>query len=182
MPPTDCDRPTLSTLDFIPYISDDGQLPIEFSGKVGIYAIFDEQQTLHFVGYSRNVFLSLKQHLIRCPMQCYWVKVTTIDRPSRTILEDIQNAWIEENGVVPIGNGDAKDTWTQPIDAKAQMTDEEHDALARVAGNTEQIKLLKSVARRVEAGINAQLTDRGLAEAIRFDPKMKEQGLLNVKP
>ncbi|MEB3210005.1 MAG: GIY-YIG nuclease family protein [Leptolyngbyaceae bacterium] len=182
MPLTDTDRPTLSNLTFIPYINDEGNLPVDYAGKVGIYAIFDESQTLQFVGYSRNVLLSLKQHLIRRPAQCHWVKITTIDRPSRTLLEEIQNGWIEENGTAPVGNSTDQDIWTQPIDAKAQMTEDEHQSLEQTTIDVERTTLLKSIARRVEADINAQLGDRGLAEAIRFDPKMKEQGLLNVKP
>ena len=182
MPLTDANQPTLAHLNFVPYINDAGQLPMQFSGKVGIYAIFDGQQTLQFVGYSRNVMLSLKQHLIRCPSQCYWVKVTTIDRPSRSVLEDIQQAWVAENGTMPAGNGEMKEVWTQPIDAKVQMTPEEQESLDNAAGDLERTKRLKSIARRVEADINAQLASRGLVDSIRFDPKMKEQGLLNVKP
>ena len=182
MPLIDADHPTLNHLEFVPYINDAGQLPMQFSGKVGIYAIFDQQHTLQFVGYSRNVLLSLKQHLIRCPAQCHWVKVTTIDRPSRSLLEDIQQAWLTENGATPVGNGEMKETWTQPIDAKVQMTSEEQESLAKASGDLERTKRLKSIARRVEADINAQLASRGLADSIRFDPKMKEQGLLNVKP
>ncbi|MEO1520841.1 MAG: GIY-YIG nuclease family protein, partial [Cyanobacteria bacterium J06633_2] len=67
-------------------------------------------------------------------------------------------------------------------DAKAQMTADEHAALEHAVGDLERTKQLKSIARRVEADIHSQLTHRGLAEGIRFDPKMKEQGLLNVKP
>jgi hypothetical protein len=182
MPLTDTDHPTLSSLPFIPYISDDGALPGEYDQKVGIYAIFDDSQTLQFVGYSRNVMLSLKQHLIRCPSNCHWVKVTTIDRPSRTLLEDIQAAWIDENGTVPPGNDTDAPQWTQPIDAKAQMTEAERQSLEHAASDIEHTKQLKAIARRVEAEINAQLAARGLTDAIRFDPKIKEQGLLNVKP
>ncbi|MEL6221216.1 MAG: GIY-YIG nuclease family protein [Cyanobacteria bacterium J06627_8] len=182
MSSTNSDRPSLSTLTFIPYISAEGTLPTDVEGKVGIYAIFDESQTLQFVGYSRNVLLSLKQHLIRCPTSCHWVKITTIDRPSRTILEEIQTAWMNENGMMPPGNSTEHERWTQPIDAKAQMTADEHAALEHAVGDLERTKQLKSIARRVEADIHSQLTHRGLAEGIRFDPKMKEQGLLNVKP
>lgn len=85
---------SLSSLEYIPYIDDSGQLPEQFQGKIGVYAIFNQAKGLQFVGYSRDVYLSLKQHLVRQPEHCYWVKVQTIERPSRTILENIEKAWI----------------------------------------------------------------------------------------
>lgn len=170
----------LPTLPFTPYINADGQLPQ--INAIGIYAIFDKEKALQYVGYSRDVTLSLKQHLIRCPQQCHWVKIHTIDRPKRTTLEEIQTAWQQENGEVPPGNREGNTIWTQPVDAKNQMTDDEKAIYANAAGELEQIKTLKRVARRVEGAIAAQLESRGLKEQIRFDPKLKEQGLLGVKP
>ncbi|MEO0407562.1 MAG: GIY-YIG nuclease family protein, partial [Cyanobacteria bacterium P01_A01_bin.135] len=80
------------------------------------------------------------------------------------------------------GNQESEATWTQPVDAKAQMTDDEKATYASAAGELEKTKTLKRVARRVEGAIAAQLEARGLQEQIRFDPKLKEQGLLGVKP
>ncbi|MBN3942723.1 MAG: GIY-YIG nuclease family protein [Nostoc sp.] len=174
---------SLATLEYIPYIDDRGQLPEQFQGKIGVYAIFDQEKVLQFVGYSRDVYLSLKQHLVRQPQQCYWVKVQTIERPSRTILENTENAWIAENGSVPWGNGDNKEKWTHPIDVKVVMTDEEQANYQNPANDElAQIKVLKNVARRVEAEISTQLLEvRGLQMQIRFNPKLKEEGLLDLK-
>lgn len=172
------DIPALASLDFVPYLNSEGQLPEQFQGKVGVYAVFDQAKTLQFVGFSRDVSLSLKQHLVRQIDRCYWVKVKTVDRPSRSVLEEIRAAWIEENGSA-LGD----DTlWTQPIQVKALMTPEEqanyqnpiHDEVA-------QGKVLKNVARRVEADILAQLKERGVQSEIRFNPKIKEEGLLDLK-
>lgn len=174
--------PSLSSLESISYIDAKGLLPEQFAGKVGLYAIFDEAQTLQFVGYSRDIVLSLKQHLVRCPHQCIWLKVNTVERPNRTLLEQIKTHWIEEQGTMPPGNDQQEDQWTQPIDAKALMTAEEKGAIATVHTDFERSKLLKKVARRIEADILATLESRGLRTPLRFDPKMKEQGLLNIKP
>ncbi len=73
----------LEELSFIPYIDDEGLLPSQLTKSVGVYAIFDADKTLQYVGYSRDVAMSLKQHLVRCPAQCYWVKVKTIEQPRR---------------------------------------------------------------------------------------------------
>ncbi len=173
---------SLSSLEYIPYIDDSGQLPEQFQGKIGVYAIFNQAKGLEFVGYSRDVYLSLRQHLVRQPEHCYWVKVQTIERPSRAILENIEKAWIEENGNVPVGNGENKDKWTQPIDAKVVMTAEEKTSYeSPVNDEIAQMKIVKNVARRVEAEILKVLEVRGLQMQIRFNPKLKEEGLLDLK-
>lgn len=169
--------PTLADLAFIPYIDENGQLPEQFQGKVGIYAIFDQSQTLKFVGFSRDVFLSLRQHLVRCFSECYWIKVQTFDRPNRTLLETIRTAWIEENSL----SIDNEAKWTEPIQVKSLMTDEERSTYENALDEFTQGKALKNVARRIEAEIMAQLKARNVQTEIRFNPKLKEEGLLDLK-
>jgi hypothetical protein len=171
---------SLSELEFLPYVTPEGQVTDRFDGKVGLYAIFDQGRSLQYIGYSRDVSLSLRQHLVRCPDQCYWLKVTTVDRPSRTILEEMQQQWVTENGTLPEGNGDKATLWNQPIDAKVRMTEAEQTDYG-AADDLGKIKTLKKVARRVEADILAQLQGRGVTEEFRFDPKLKEEGLLGLK-
>jgi len=172
--------PTLSSLDYIPYLDETGQISDQFEGKVGVYAIFSQEQLLELIGYSRDVALSLKQHLVRRPDRCYWLKVKTIDRPSRIVLEEIRDAWIAENGVIPVGNAAAADLWNQPIDAKTRMTPAEQ-TVDESSDEPGKIKAVKQVARRVEAEVMQELKARGVKLPIRFDPKAKEEGLLNLK-
>jgi hypothetical protein len=172
--------PSLEGLEFLPYIDRGGELPQQLQNQIGIYAIFDRERGLQFVGYSRDIYLSLKQHLVRQPELCYWVKATTIDRPNRTFLESVQSSWIAENGSVPVGNGVANSTWIDPISTNNAMTAAESASFEDLDG-VAQIKLLKQVARRVEATILTQLQARGVQTEIRFNPKLKEQGLLDLK-
>lgn len=172
--------PSLKDLDYIPYLDDTGNLPEEFQGKIGIYAIFSQDKTLQIVNYSRDIYLSLKQHVVRQPQSCYWLKVETIERPNRTRLETIRDAWIEENGMKPVGNAADVMIWNDPIDAKLSMTDEEHLSYEK-GDEMMRIKLLKQVARRVEAKILEALKSRGVQTEIRFNPKLKESGLLDLK-
>lgn len=180
------DRPeisSLASLESFSYLDDSGTLSeVPFQGKVGVYAIFDRDRVLQFIGYSRDIYLSLKQHLIRQPHNCYWIKFETISRPSRTILETIKEAWIAENGSTPPGNDADEAKWTQPIDVRPLMTDEERTAYDNAAGEElAQMKLLKKVSRRVEADILEQLKSRGVQMELRFNPKLKETGLLDLK-
>jgi len=178
MPP---EPASLANLDYLPYLHE-GYLPKQFEGKVGAYAIFDQAQTLQFVGYSRDIYLSLKQHLVRQPQRCYWLKVQTIDRPSRTALEKIQDAWITENGSTPPGNAAEQTRWEQAIDVKAAMTLEERSEYTNPENDPQtQHKILKNAARRIEAEILAELESRQVQEVIRFNPKLKDSGLLDLK-
>jgi hypothetical protein len=174
--------PTLADLEFLPYINDSGQLPEELQSNVGVYAIFNQAKTLQFIGLSRDVFVSLKQHLVRRPSQCYWVKVKTIDRPSRAVLEEIRNSWIEQNGSIPVGNDADEAKWSHAIQVKELMTFEEQKNYTNPMNDEiTQTKILKNIARRVEAEILAQLKERGVQTEIRFNPKLKEEGLLDLK-
>ncbi|MBW4659378.1 MAG: GIY-YIG nuclease family protein [Drouetiella hepatica Uher 2000/2452] len=169
----------LAELDYIVYLDAEGQMTDQFDGKVGVYAIFDQEKILQMIGYSRDVGFSLKQHLVRQPQSCYWMKVQTIDRPSRTLLEEMRAAWIAENGSVPVGNAAGEAMWNQAIDAKLTMTAEEL-AIYEASDDPGKIKTLKKVARRVEEEVLAKLDARGVKMPIRFDPKLKEKGLLNL--
>lgn len=172
--------PSLADIEYISYLDETGNLPEQLQGKIGVYAIFDEDKTLQFINYSRDIYLSLKQHLVRKPQSCYWIKVQTIDRPNRTQLETIRSAWIDENGAIPPGNSSDEAVWNQPIDAKLTMTNEEKETYEKGDGLT-QVKVLKQVARRVEAQILETLKSRGVQTEIRFNPKLKENGLLDLK-
>ena len=169
----------LSSLEYIPYLNGSGYIAKELQKKIGVYAIFDSDKVLQFVGYSRDIYLSLKQHLVRQPQGCRWLKVQTITRPSRAILEGIRQAWIEENGTIPPGNGADEAKWNQPINAKRAMTEAEKQEYQK-SEELAQIKLLKKVARRVEAEIKEQLKAHGVQMDIRFNPKIKEKGLLDL--
>lgn len=172
--------PSLAELDFLPFINLDGEISPEYAQKIGIYAIYDENQTLCYVGYSRDIQKSLQQHLIRRPQQCHWLKIFTCDRPSRTLLEEIRTAWLAENASTPIGNATEETLWTQPIDVRASLSQEEMMAIA-TTDDIGQSKLLKDHARRIEDDIKTILKKRGLTTDFRFQPKLKEQGLLDLK-
>ncbi len=170
----------LQDLEFIAYLDKNGMIPEEFDKKIGVYAIFNQDKQLEFVGYSRNIYLSLKQNLVRQPELCYWIKAQTITHPNRTILEEIRQAWIEESNTVSSGKEIDEAKWSDPINAKISMTAEEKEEYQNTS-ELDQIKLLKNIARRVEGEIKEKLKSRGVEMDLRFNPKLKEQGLLDLK-
>ena len=177
---TETQLPSLTTLDYLPYLNEQGIISENFRKKIGVYAIFDQNKQLKFMGYSRDIYASLKQHLVRQPNQCYWLKIEIITRPSRTVLEEIKTNWTQENGDLSISNKENQALWTQPIDAKTSMTNEEKETYDN-SDELTKIKLLKKVSRRVQADIEETLNQRGNQMEIRFNPKLKEQGLLDLK-
>ena len=174
--------PTLASLEYYAYIDDCGEVIADFEGKIGVYAIFNGNKVLEFIGYSRDIYLSLKQHLVRQPQNCYWVKVQTIERPNRTILESIESAWMIEDGATSIMKSLCKQKWTNAIDVRDLMTAEEkNDYEYKAVDELGKSKVLKNVARRAEKEILAILEARGVKTQIRFNPKLKEVGLLDLK-
>ncbi|NJK28407.1 MAG: GIY-YIG nuclease family protein [Coleofasciculaceae cyanobacterium SM2_3_26] len=173
--------PALAELTAVPYLNEAGDIPTEFQGSIGVYAICDRDRALQYVGYSRDISLSLKQHLVRVPHLCYWVKAWAIARPDRTVLEATKTAWIEEYGTMPPGNGADEALWTQPIDVGDRMTAEEREGLARQPDELGRSQFLKQVSRRVEQALKDAVEARGASITLRFNPKYKEKGLLDLK-
>lgn len=171
---------TLREIDFLPYLNTNGEIDADLEKKIGVYAIFDQEKTLQLVAYSRDIYTSLKQHLARQPHACYWLKIKTIDRPRRSTLETIQQAWLEENGTIPPGNSHQQSAWCDAIDATLTMSETEKQEYVE-ADELGKTKLLKNIARRLEADIKAQLNARGVTMEMRFNPKLKEQGRLDLK-
>ena len=172
------DAPMLADLPLRPYLDTDGCLPVSLQRQIGIYAIFDHDQTLRYIGYSRDVYQSLKQHLVRQPGACWWYKLLTIERPSRSTLASLKQVWMTEQAFTISAEEEA--AWGDAIDAKQTMTAAEKTEYAGLS-ELEQPKYLKKIARRLEAKILEALQTRGVKMELRFNPKLKETGLLDLK-
>lgn len=180
----------LGALTLQPYLSVAGLLPPALEQVIGVYAIRDNlrlvtdprEQVVRYIGYSRDVAQSLKLHLVRQPAACGWVQVLPISRPSRAVLEAQRQAWFEELGYVPDGNQQEPSAWEVPIDIKADLSEAEQAALADPQlDDLQRTKRLKQAVRDREAALVAYLAQRNCQLELRFNPKLKEQGLLDLK-
>ena len=74
----------------------------------------------------KQVYQSMRLHFARRPLQCHYVKVMHVTRPSRAVLEGTRDQWISEYGSVPIGNdnGEMQNVWENALDCKPLMTGE----------------------------------------------------------
>ncbi|CAM9186300.1 unnamed protein product [Hapterophycus canaliculatus] len=150
--------------------------------KASVYAVYDESKTMRYIGVSRGIQQSLRLCLARRPEETYYFKVQHIARPSRSLLEIVKDSWIEENGSTPAGNVDAASqaVWENSMDVIPLMTEEDKALLATFKEKGKDEMGIKKIARRFEDEIFEALEKRGVTEPLRFDPKLKGKGLLDV--
>lgn len=175
----------LNDLQYVPYLTEDGKFTdcTQAGAKATVYAIFDDDKVLQYIGISRQILQSMRLHFARMPRQCGFVKLQHINRPSRAMLEAVRDSWIAENGGPVPGNdnGALQNQWENPLDCKPLMTDAEREAWENAAPGPPKGKALKQVARRIENDLEEGFLARNCTENLRFDPKLKEQGLLDLK-
>lgn len=94
--------PNLAQLPLQPFLTPAGELDNSTEKQIGVYAIFDQAQSLQYVGYSRNIAVSLLQHLVRQPQLCHWFTVYYIDRPDRQRLTQIRDHWLAAQAELPL--------------------------------------------------------------------------------
>jgi len=172
--------PDLAQLPLQPFLTAAGAVDASTEKRIGVYAIFDQGQSLQYVGYSRNIAVSLLQHLVRQPDHCHWFAVYYLDRPDRQLLTQIQDHWLGSQPALPPGNDQQQSVWCESLNVMDHLTPEEATAIAHCDAS-EKPQLLKTIARRLEGEQLAKLKARGVTQPIRFDPKLKEKGRLDVK-
>ncbi|KAL3138746.1 hypothetical protein ABBQ32_005591 [Trebouxia sp. C0010 RCD-2024] len=74
----------------------------------GVYAVYDKDGTLQYIGLSRKVTVSIANHKQDLPDYTHSVKVATVANPTKENLTAAWKQWVESavqaNGAVPPGN------------------------------------------------------------------------------
>jgi len=118
----------------------------------GVYAVLNGDRQPQYIGYSRNVALSLRGHLTQFgSVTCALVRVHSFKFPKRDEMEALQNAWIAELGATPPGNVDDSGLWANTIGAAAIAA---MSAAERQAYDEKKLKLRKAMA---EADLSQEL-------------------------
>lgn len=181
--------PTLASLPLHPYIDPDtGLIPYpDPSAKTGVYAIYGAADRVVYLGKSRDIHNTLRMHLGRRPVDCVAYRALGLPRPSRAAFDTILAAWAAELGAPPPGNdgGDEQARWEKPVDVRwagsgVVLTAAEREALDGCVLAADAGKVLKKVCRRVQGEVEAVLRARGCKEPMKWAPKLKEKGLLDV--
>ncbi|KAJ8600362.1 hypothetical protein CTAYLR_000693 [Chrysophaeum taylorii] len=178
------DVPALDSLPFIEVIQDGcvATLGATPRTRASVYAIYDAEKRLAHVGKSRDARQSLRIVLARQPDLCHFVRVYHVEKPSRTFLDVVVAAWAASQ---PLGNDGAEGqrAWEAALDVKPFMTEEDCRDLEEKKTRGKEALAYKAVARRYEQQKLQALQARGLdVKSFVFDPKLKGQGLLDLKP
>jgi len=101
------------------------RLPVLVNGNLsdaipmapGVYAIYDPQGVLQYVGISRKVAVSVQTHVEALPDLTASVKVGEMPEAGKEVLTEAWKAWIqqavEETGAIPPGNAPGEKKWQQ---------------------------------------------------------------------
>ncbi|XP_041023797.1 bifunctional monothiol glutaredoxin-S16, chloroplastic [Juglans microcarpa x Juglans regia] len=107
----------LSETEIVPVPPASEELSGNFPSDAGVYAIYDKNEELQFIGISRNIAASVTVHQKSVPELCCSVKVGVVDDPDRTALTQAWKSWMEEHikatGKVPPGNESGNATWVR---------------------------------------------------------------------
>lgn len=123
----------------------------------GVYAVFNGDHQLQYVGISRNVLLSLNGHISQVGEDaCAFLRLTTFKFPKREDMENLRDAWIAEAGTPPPGNDAESGLWAGTVGeaAKLAMTPAEREAYEE-----KKLKLRKAMADQALSKEMDQLTE-----------------------
>lgn len=179
-----------ATVDFAsaakPLIGADGKVAADIVGRiVGVFAVTDATGGVRYVGISRDVATSLRRSLARCTDSAHGYVVERFERPSRAGLEDTRARWAAAaTAAGTLDTGRAGELWERPADVndplETRVPEETRAGFAELEGR-QYILGLKKATRVIQADIEERLKERGVTERIKFDPKLKDRGLLDVQ-
>lgn len=110
----------------------------------GVYAVFNEQHDTQYIGYSRNVLLSLNSHIAQLGQStCAFVRVQGFKYPKRTEMENLRDMWLAELDSIPPGNATQTGLWTSTVGEAARVA---MSATERNAYEEKKLKLQKAIA------------------------------------
>ncbi|KAA6418465.1 MAG: monothiol glutaredoxin- chloroplastic-like [Trebouxia sp. A1-2] len=105
---------SLSDAPLQPVSGEPGALP----NTAGVYAVYDKEQKLQYIGLSRKVAVSVANHIQDMPDHTHSVKFATVPDPTKDNLTAAWKQWIqsavEANGAIPPGNAPgAQQQWVR---------------------------------------------------------------------
>lgn len=139
----------------------------------GVYAVLDADRRTQYIGYSRNILLSIDSHIAaNGEEKCAFTRVQTFKFPKREEMEKLCDAWIAQIGSIPPGNGEQKALWASTVGeaARAAMSPEEQKAYEEKKLKLRKAMADSSLAKELEsAGNEAGDREQNLAAAVNND-------------
>jgi len=110
----------------------------------GVYAVIDASGNTQYVGYSRNILLSINGHIAQNGAEnCVFLRVQTFKFPKREEMESLRDAWIAELGSIPPGNCAQSEMWASTVGQAARSA---MSATEQQAYEEKKLKLRKAMA------------------------------------
>ncbi|CDP06465.1 unnamed protein product [Coffea canephora] len=107
----------LSDTELVAVPPETDAVPGTFPSSSGVYAVYDGNTDLQFIGISRNIAASVVGHRKSVPELCSSIKAGVVDEPDRAALTQAWKTWMEEHisatGKVPPGNEPGNSTWVR---------------------------------------------------------------------
>ncbi|MEG3843441.1 GIY-YIG nuclease family protein [Microcoleus sp. herbarium14] len=110
----------------------------------GVYAVTDTSGNTQYIGYSRNILLSINGHIAENGAEnCAFLRVQTFKFPKREEMESLRDSWIATLGRIPPGNGAESEMWASTVGeaARSAMSPAEQQAYEE-----KKLKLRKAMA------------------------------------
>ncbi|GJD12408.1 NifU-like protein 1, chloroplastic [Galdieria sulphuraria] len=119
--------------------------------KVGaVYAVYDANRDIRFIGISRDVCFALKAHReALSDRDVAWLRLKTWDFPRRVEMEQCQKDWIAELGFTPPGNittNEESKLWAKSIKEATQLVASDVEPERKSTYEEKKFKLRKAMA------------------------------------
>ncbi|MEK0181302.1 GIY-YIG nuclease family protein [Microcoleus anatoxicus] len=139
----------------------------------GVYAVIDANHQTQYIGYSRNILLSLNGHIAQNGSEnCAFLRVKTFKFPKREEMENLRDAWIAELENVPPGNSRDSEMWASTVGqaARAAMSADEQKAYEEKKLKLRKAMADSSLTKELEiAAKSADERSKDLASAVNDD-------------
>eukprot|EP01023_Acetabularia_acetabulum_P014162 TRINITY_DN16957_c0_g3_i1.p1 TRINITY_DN16957_c0_g3~~TRINITY_DN16957_c0_g3_i1.p1 ORF type:complete len:313 (+),score=43.49 TRINITY_DN16957_c0_g3_i1:58-996(+) len=160
----------LSDTEMIP-VFDENKSMHNFPSSPGIYAVYDPEGTLQYIGLTRKINLSMRNHIDELPHLVSSVKYYIIPGGAREKLMEAWKAWLQEaittSGVVPPGNQAGQVKWQQrrpkpvkpdirltPGKGASDLTCSVNDLVDMVVKNNKVVCFIKGTRTAPECGFS----------------------------
>eukprot|EP01023_Acetabularia_acetabulum_P041681 TRINITY_DN4075_c0_g1_i2.p1 TRINITY_DN4075_c0_g1~~TRINITY_DN4075_c0_g1_i2.p1 ORF type:complete len:383 (-),score=63.79 TRINITY_DN4075_c0_g1_i2:1778-2926(-) len=139
---------------------------VQDNTQAAIFAVFDKEKKLQFIGFSKDVAESLRKVFTRRPDKAYFYKLIEYSEVNQEEMAKAREVWFEEVGGPPLGNRIAmeREMWQQPVDAGALSSRANRQAAEEKSKDL--IKMIKSRGCNEHFIPNADLLDQGQVEML----------------
>lgn len=160
---------SLNTLPLYSVVNKEGRIQPIVDPEIvaSVFAIFDRNKKIQYIGFSKDLKNSLRTLIGRRPEVCYYYRTQNLTSFDQELMIAIRQQWIDEIGSTPPGNSSPSERaqWEQP--ALANSISER----GRAAAAASKAKTMQQMMR-----------DRGVKEEMIYDPVLLEQGKLSILP